>query len=190
MSKYILINGKKRSGKDYLAKLLKNEFEKNNYTCKIIAFADPIKEIIAKTFGMSNALLDKFKNNKEKLYVSVKPYEYQEITNFRSILQNFGTEAMQSTFGKTVWVDFLLKNTFYSDKDFIIVPDFRFLSENIGFKTINIFNKNLEDDGDHHKSENELNDFIFDYTVDNTDHPDLEKKVKTLVKFILNENNN
>ena len=195
MNKIILINGKKRSGKNYAAQMIKEELDNRGYTVQIIAFADPIKEIISTTFGMSLELLDIFKNQKQELYTTRDNATDEEIfmgddlelvTDFRTILQRFGTEAMQTMFGKNVWVDLLLKRAQKSGVDFVIVPDFRFMTENIGFKSINIFNNDIIDEDDKHASENELNDFIFDYVINNTGKPDLDFTICYLCNMITN----
>ena len=194
MSKIILINGKKRSGKDYTAKMMKRELENSGFSVAVMSFADPIKEIIATTFGISLELLDKLKNQKQEIYTTRDDATDEEIyigddlqlvSNFRTILQRFGTEAMQEMFGKTVWVDLLQKKADNSDCDFVIVPDFRFLQENIGDITIHIFNNAIIDSIDLHASENELNDFKFNYEIDNTEKPDISYDIQSICRVII-----
>jgi len=184
----ILINGKKRSGKDFSAKLLKAKLEEKGYWVEIMSFADPIKEIISKTFNMSEELLDEFKNDKINLYAYTKDADLQLIANFREILQNFGNEAMKSVFGESVWVLHLLKRI-TPRVDFVIVPDFRFHSEAQalapGDKTLKIRNDDLEDDGDTHASETELKDFVFDFEIDNTGQPDITEQIENFIKILI-----
>jgi len=183
--KIILINGKKRSGKDYFAKLLQDELYKNKKTSCIMGFADPIKEIISKTLNISLSDLDTFKNTKEKIIVQKNGF--QEITDFRQVLQTFGTEAMKPIFGEGVWVKLFLSRAHSSHVDFVIVPDFRFISEEISEITVKIRNDEIDYAcEDSHTSENELNDFKFKYTIDNSGYRDIEDDVKIFVKDILN----
>jgi len=174
MSKIILINGKKRSGKDYTAEMLQDVIIADGKSCEIMSFAAPLKRIIAKTFGITLNELENYKNDTEKYnYLIQSKEENNSITilkngNFRKILQIFGTEAMKEEFGEDVWVKLLYKQVDESYADYIIITDFRF---NIEYKddsiTLKIKNDDMEDN-DTHASETELNDFNFDYVLDNT----------------------
>ena len=162
--KFVLVNGKKRSGKDFFAKLLKDELSTLGHKSSVMSFADPIKDIISITLGISPELLDQFKNDQAPIYINGV-----QISNSRLILQNFGTEAMKKHFGENVWVDLLKAKAEQIDDKFIIVPDFRFISENFEDSiTVRIVNKDVHDANDGHRSENELNEFVCDYTLDNT----------------------
>lgn len=187
--KIVLINGKKRSGKDFFARQLSGELSKLGYSSKIVSFADPIKGIIADTFNISLQDLDNFKNNSTP--VGIIDYGYdedtvQKLTDFRSILQNFGTEAMKKWFGEDVWVKVLLERTRDMNYDFILVPDFRFLCENlVGGITVKICNNDIEKNStDEHRSENELNDFSFDHVFDNTGYRDITEDVREFAKLL------
>lgn len=150
MKNIILINGKKRSGKDFFTEI----FLSNVKNGVRIAFADKVKEILATTFGISVQEFDNLKNTDPK---------------YRKIIQRFGTDAMQTIFGKDVWVKFVVDFINSSNYDYYLIPDFRFEHEFInidGCKTTTI--KILGGDGDTHISENGLNDFNFDYVLDNT----------------------
>jgi len=186
--KIILINGKKRSGKDYFARLLQDELYKNKKTSYVIGFADPLKDIIAKSLNVSLVDLDTFKNDKEKIIVRKNGFQ-EIITDFRQVLQTFGTEAMKKYFGEDVWVKLLLSQAHSSHVDYVIVPDFRFLSEEISEITVKIRNDEIDNAcKDSHRSENELNDFKFSYTIDNTGYRDIEEDVKDFVKELLSVN--
>lgn len=184
MKKIILINGKKRHGKDFLARMLLSELKEQGKRAEIMSFADPIKSIIAKTLVITIDELEKFKNNPDMfaLYYVQKNKNnnaaFQEI-NFRQILQSFGTDAMKEQFGDDVWVNLLKERVKKSNANFIIVPDFRFLCEEISSYTVKIINDDIESD-DAHRSENELNDFTFNYIIDNTGKIDISSQVKAL----------
>lgn len=181
MLKIILINGKKRAGKDYFASLLKSELEDKGYTAEILSFAHPMKDIIAKTFNISLEQLDRYKN-----YCSEISCEGEQISDFRLILQRFGTEGMKPWFGNDVWANLLYSIADKTDCDYVLVPDFRFLSEyREDALTIKVQNKDVEKAcADSHASENELSDFVFDLTVDNTGYSLTTEKVR---EFIENE---
>lgn len=182
MSKVILINGKKRSGKDHCAKLIKAELEKIGKTVEIMSFADPIKKIMAKTFNMSLDDLDVAKNVAAPIQVNNKL-----TTDMRTVLQVFGTEAMKEFFGEDVWTQLFLERSKKISVDYVLVPDFRFLCEEwVGDFTIKIVNRNIKS-SDTHRSENELNDYVFDYTIDNTGKPDLSTAMNHVVEYMINE---
>ena len=182
----ILVNGKKRSGKDYFAQMLKIELEKIGKTAEIMSFAGPIKEIIAETLDISLQELDDWKNEARSLGIShskMDGHEFQKITDFRLILQKFGTEAMKKFFGEDVWVRLLAERAYHSSADFVIVPDFRFFTEcDPAAITVKIKNANFDNSKDQHRSETELDNFTFMYTFDNTDYPDISKDVQEFAR--------
>ena len=197
MSKVILINGKKRSGKDYVAGLLKKKIEENGLSCEIISFAEPLKDILSMTLNVPLEELDDHKNNKTPIWISeevsyvkngVKEtyYSDKQITDFRAILQNFGTEAMKKWFGENIWVDIALNRIKNSDAGFILIPDFRFLCEHIDNAiTLKILNDAVDNDSsDTHRSENELNDFVFDLYLDNSGYKDISDQINSLYKSL------
>jgi len=180
--KIVLINGKAYSGKDFLADLLKTELETHGKTVKIMSFADPLKEIIAETFLITQDELDEYKN-----LPGLYPVTFDKsITDFREILQRFGREGMMSVFGESVWVDLLRERAVKSKADFILVPSFRFPFEDISKFTIHIKNDELESI-DSHASENSLGDFDFLWTIDNTGHKDLTRPVTLITNSLLGD---
>lgn len=173
----ILINGKKRSGKDHFAELLKKEMEEKGEIVEIIAFADSIKDILCTSLGIDLDAFNEYKNDREPIVIAGK--EYNDV---RTFIQKFGTEAMQTAFGKTVWVDVFLKKVEKSNSSYIIVPDFRFKHEYIEDSyTIEVINGYLKSK-DSHASEIELDGFEYQFTVDNTGHPDLMPFVRKYIK--------
>ena len=176
MKTVVLINGKKRSGKDYLSSLLRKQLNG-----EILSFASPMKAIIARTFGISLKELEDYKNREVDVFG----------TNFRKILQNFGTEAMKPVFGDNVWAKLCVDKAMDSHKDYIIISDWRFmveyrelLSRNCTVIPINIHNDDLLQE-DIHCSEQELEAFSkFKHTIDNTGQPDLTRLISQLVKEI------
>ena len=173
MMNTILINGPARSGKNHFARELKKSLAVSGYTSEIMEFSDPLKEIIADTLGISISELDTFKNNPDDFNLVVRSDgTYKHLTNFRQLLQRFGTEAMMGKFGKRVWVNMLKERREASNSDFILVPSFRFPHEVISPLTIKIKNDDVVCK-DVHLSENALDGFEFWATVDNTGYRDL-----------------
>ena len=166
----ILISGLKRSGKDFVAEKLQEKM----YSSKVFALAEPLKDIIATTMGISVYELEDYKNDGRML--SLDPvggcYNYEGVTDFRSILQRFGTEAMKKHFGDDVWVNLLIDNIYNLSLTTVIVSDWRFMSEyNALADVYDVWTVRVHDDNltpDDHVSETELMDFNFDLVVDNT----------------------
>jgi hypothetical protein len=179
--KYILINGKKRAGKDFFASLLKVELESAGYTAEVLSFAGPIKDIMSIALNITHDELDEFKNNKASICIQNK-----HVSDARQVLQNFGTEAMKKYFGEDVWVNLLCAQAEKTNADFIIVPDFRFFSEHLpGSVTVRIINSDTYSTLDLHRSENELNEFVFDYELDNTGYCLTVNNAKELAQAII-----
>lgn len=177
----ILVNGKKRSGKDYFAEQLANYLDEIGKTSEVMSFAEPIKDIIAETFDITLEQLDDYKNAKQSvgiIHSKMDGHDYQKLTDFRLILQKFGTEAMKAWFGEDVWVQLLMQRVQNLDVDYVIVPDFRFLTEVLDDAiTVKIKNDDVDNSKDQHRSETELDEFQFDWIIDNTGYVDLSKSI-------------
>ena len=158
----VLVSGKKRSGKDYFANMLKDY----RSDIKVMSFADPLKKIVADTFNISLTELEQYKNNPEDVTL---PLPNGSITNFRLILQRFGTEAMKPIFGDDIWQRLLIEEANKCSENIIVVPDFRFPEEKVeGAITVRIIGSSDISDGDAHPSEVSLEGFDFDYYIDNS----------------------
>jgi len=196
----LLINGLKRSGKDYSAdKIISYVGEKNS---ERISFAGPIKQIIAETFEIGLDELEDYKNDTDSFGIEIKAYPNNQpeaiikYTNFRTILQRFGTEAMKPIFGDNVWAQKAMDSVIDSEKEWNIITDFRFLSEykeakkasekyNFEVISINIINDDLPAP-DYHASEMELkdNNFKFDFVINNTGQPDITYLIEDIIENI------
>jgi hypothetical protein len=167
--KVIMINGLKRSGKDFSADILVQKLEKKVQRVGRYSFADPIKEMLSSMLGISVKEFDDMKNNWYWM-------EFGEHTlSFRKLIQTFGNDIMKKYFGETVWTQMAIDELNFVNKDIMVIPDFRFLIEYEELKrhfdviTLKIQDTELEKSStDPHESETELRDFKFDYVVDNT----------------------
>ena len=171
MMNVILISGLKRSGKDFVAEKLQEKM----YSSKVFSLAEPLKDIVADTFGISRDKLDEYKNNADDVYVNDHPTcetWVSKLTDFRTILQRFGTDAMKKHFGDDVWVNLLIDKLYTLSFTTVIVSDWRFISEYNAFADVaDVWTVRVHDDNltpDDHASETELMDFNFDLVVDNT----------------------
>jgi hypothetical protein len=186
--KIILINGKKRSGKDHFAKVLQKELSSIGKTSEILSFADVPKDILCTALNISKEEFNDFKNSSSELTAEFYGSEIP-ICNFRKLIQRFATEAMQHYFGEDVWVKLLIERAIKFDTDFILVPDFRFIPEAIDDGiTVRIRNDEVDKKcKDEHRSENGLGGFKFNYTINNSGKPDLTDSVREFIKQILRE---
>ena len=186
----ILINGKKRSGKDYTAEKLSTLMD-----TETVSFASPLKGIMARTFGITEAELDDYKNEDKELYMEHNEGSlFKRFINFRQILQNFGNEGAKEEFGQNVWAEraHIKAMDVVENGRVPVLADFRFLVESEVFKnekkvfTIYVKNDDIPD-ADMHASEKELGDanFEFDYILDNTGHPsDYDERLINIVNAI------
>ena len=160
--KVILISGKAGHGKDAFAAFLKEKLEAAEKTVLIIKFGDAVKWLAQKFLGWDGNKDDKG----------------------RSFLQQFATDAMRIQY-PTYWADIVSKFIAAEHKwDYVLIPDWRFENE---FETIYTYNDNVitvrvnrfDSDGklyynpnmrNHqltHISECELDEFNFEYIVEN-----------------------
>lgn len=176
----IQISGLKRSGKDFVAKLMKEIIEENKGTVEILSFAEPIKEIICTMLSIEPEYLDDIKNNKNNICVS-KDGNIDFMTDARNMIMHFGNEAMKPIFGEDVWVKLMLKRINESEAEVIIIPDFRFNIEHLeNALTVLIHNDSIINDTTH-ASENELANFEFDIVLNNTDYCLNKELVKSYI---------
>lgn len=182
----ILISGKMRSGKDTIAKILLERLKSDKTNPVIMHFSDPMKFIISKTLDIPYDNLNSLKNNNEEIHISGKltnDVTLNVYTNMRRILQQFGTDAMQTAFGKDIWVSLMQKKIENDNEhNIFIIPDFRFKHEyfknpyrnwyttdNTNFITIKVKSdlKSSIINENHHISEHDLDNFTFDIEIDN-----------------------
>lgn len=170
-SKIILISGKKRHGKDTVAKMMQGALD-----AEILHFADPLKFILAETLEMDIDQLEAKKNVDDK---------------YRVMLQRLGTEAMKPIFGDDVWAKVLRKKLDSPEYDgrYILVPDWRFLVESEEFAEaykVRVNRPSVAVDWDQHASELELDDYEgYDYLLENPeDLTELQKRVDILLEDI------
>lgn len=166
------ITGPKRAGKDTSALYLKSMFD-----YEPLAFADPMKDILCLTFGISRETLDDFKNNPSTSKILgdkySSEYTYEFTTDMRQVLQRFGTEAMKKHFGTDVWAQKLVQDALMWDMENVVVSDLRFLNEYEYLKehsdtlTIIRIHKDSKEEEDSHSSEQEYKQIQADYEISN-----------------------
>lgn len=176
MKTVILISGKKRAGKDTVAQMIVEQLE-GAYSVSRLSFAEPMKEILANTFDVKLGDLEDYKNKPKDYPIVVMHLELVESfelsTDFRKILQRFGTEAMKKQFGDDVWSELLYKKI---NSDITVVSDWRFKSElkflkkqpDVKVITVRV-NRVGQVVHDEHISEKDLDGVRTDYILNNED---------------------
>lgn len=174
MIKVILISGKARHGKDQTAQYFKEILEENGMKCLICHYADVLKHFMQDYLGWNG----------------VKDEEG------RSLLQYWGTQVFRKN-NPDCWVNImveLLKGI--EDRSYyVIIPDTRFKNEiekikEADFRAITVrverpnFDNQLTEEQKRHPSEVDLDDYDFDYYIDNDKGlEELKKQVRRIIFF-------
>ncbi len=163
------ISGKKRSGKDTVAEII---MATHSNSVKY-SFAAPLKAQVAMACNVSLDFIDKNKDN------------------FRLILQGWGTDFRRKLYGENYWIDKTDDAiSRFGNFKHIILPDVRFENEYDYVKSkggiVIRVNRTRDENNckpyvDNHSSEISLDNFKFDYTIDNNGTiEELIEKVKQI----------
>jgi len=194
MKHLILLSGYARAGKDSFAQAMK----KHDPRVKLVAFAQPLKQLLASTLDMDLGVLEDYKNSGMSILHglgmangNVDGGSYRAQT-YRELLQRLGSEGMKPLFGEDVWVRQAIKTIdhWFRYTDVVVVTDWRFLIEHQGLLayysqghdyeaghglicsdvTVHTVRIHKPDitGGDSHSSETELLDFPMEFTIDNS----------------------
>jgi hypothetical protein len=129
---------------------------------EIKKFADTLKDVVCLILGCTRSQLEQDDFKKSKL-----PTEWGDYT-YRQVLQFVGTDLLRYQFCNDVWVNALMK--FYFPSRNWLISDVRFPNEAEAIKKqggINIkINRTLAPIL-YHESELALNNYSFDYEIDN-----------------------
>ena len=173
--KVITIAGKAQHGKDTTAELLKNRLE----VCKekkvlLTHYSDLLKYVCEKFFD----------------------WDGKKDEAGRSLLQYVGTEVVRAV-EPDYWVDFIKSIlTMFPDKwDYVIILDTRFpneidnLKDDFDVVAVRVarpdFDNGLTEEQKNHKSETALDDYEFDWTIDNNGNLNqLAAEVMKLVNWL------
>lgn len=163
IEKIFLLHGKARSGKNFTAEIMKQEYEKQGKKVLICGFADPVKDTMTRYFGITD-----FKS-----------------AEGRTAIQHYATDICRTENAFT-WAK-IMSTWLYAVRklfDVVIFADWRFLSEreqivwdwySVGcdVKTVQILRggenwSDLNEVQKSHQSETELDNYKnFDYTIYN-----------------------
>lgn len=164
------ISGKKGSGKNTIATFIEQavkEYCKDIDVIPVVtlAFADPLKDEVCKACGVTRDYLE------------------QNKSNFRLILQGWGTEFRRRLQDDNYWIKQWLKAaTKISDDTVLLVPDCRFKNEyntikdcgGLMWRVERVYSELAKqhsdvvlNSNDNHPSETELDNYKFDETINN-----------------------
>lgn len=181
MTRIIAICGKKRSGKDTIAKYIEEKYKYKN-----VKFSQYLKSMCSDLFGFS---YDQIENDSKDVLVD----EYNKTP--REIMQFIGTELMQlelqkfvPSVGRSIWAKTLLnKHT----EERIVISDLRFLHEFNEIKKhdcnaviIKVTN-DMINSTDNHISEKEIDDICYDFEVkNNSTIDDMYERIDHIMSLI------
>jgi hypothetical protein len=166
----IAMTGKKRSGKDTVASMIKAD-----YGCEPVAFAGPLKGMIKFLLlaaGMTEEQADARINGTEA--EKEEPLPVLQHKSARFAMQKLGTE-WRNFLGKDLWTDIIKSKVQNTDR--VVLTDMRFLHE---ADFVDIYEGSKvrvvrpgTNTGDTHPSETEMDKIVPDYTIYN--HGSLEQ---------------
>jgi hypothetical protein len=174
MPKFIVLAGKKQSGKTTSANYLKEQLLewRSDLNIHITSFASPIKEFCTDVIGLTKEQVygaDSDKNSKTHIRWHDMPNEILDANGIvklynmtaREVMQVFGTDVMRNFFGNDIWA----KAPFNKDwnfVDYVIIDDCRFPNEaDAALENDGILIKLTRNAliGDNHASELALDDY-------------------------------
>lgn len=174
------LSGYAKTGKNEAAKGLKN------LGFKQTAFADVLREA-AYALDPWVSLHEHHADLHMRLSAVIDKWGWDfaknEFSDVRRLLQRLGTEAGREIFGKNIWVDTVLNNS----EGNIVITDVRFPNEADAIRerggiVIRIFRPGIGP-ANAHASENSLEDYEFDYYLENTGG--IEELYKEILDIVL-----
>lgn len=182
MQKVIGITGRKRHGKDTVAReLVLNGF-------KVLRFADPLKEML-RAFYRAHDLVESEIERRLEGDLKEHPCIYLNGRSPRYAMQTLGTEWGRDLIDNNLWVDSLHRRASLHDK--VAVPDVRFDNEcakihEMDGKIVRVdASKRVpEDTHSNHSSETGIGKLPADLEIDNNGTPfELQHAIKAMLSF-------
>lgn len=171
----VMISGKARSGKDYIANKLKESLEEKGMTVCKFALADELKRYLCILFDITLDELNDLKNSEVK-------FTSNGLT-MRQLLQKLGTDVFVKNIDEQFWIKKAAERIVKEDCDVSIITDFRYpfeidLIDQCVFKSSKYYflkliriNNDEKIKSFEHPSETALDDFDeFDIIIDNKDY--------------------
>lgn len=213
MKKVVIISGKLRSGKDTIAKFMRDYFEEKELTLVHEYFAKRLKEGVIKDFAMLKNVVNEQvdtiirKNNLDhspSIKQALLDFKWSDENYFdektpitRALLQIYGTEIFRERVNNNHWVDLVIDAINESDEKYFVLTDARFENEiyrvfdkckNAEIITLRMERDMVRDKTQaEHPSETGLDDFIgWNYIIDNNGSlEELEAAAKSISDEII-----
>ncbi len=178
----IALSGKINSGKSTVA----NIFKDNNFI--IDSFAKSVKDICCIIFGYDREKIEG-SNKEDRMWRESIDINISRLLGYnftpRDAMIKVGTDFGRNMIHPNIWIESLFNR--YNSQDNILITDLRFINEYQEIKKrggivirINRFN-NINHNN--HISECELDDYKFDYIIDNNGSiEELKEKVINIIK--------
>lgn len=179
--KVIMISGKSGHGKDTFAQLIDRELKIRDQRTLTIHFGDMVKVFLTNYYN----------------------WDGQKDENGRELLQRLGTKLLRTKY-PTYWAEIVAKfiSATEGDWDYVIIPDLRFENE---FETVSQYNDNVitvrinrfQENGKPyynpkmrlnqltHISECELDNFNFEYIIENHSLTELNDSAEFFVEELM-----
>lgn len=188
MKKILFISGKAHSGKDYVSELIKSKLIEKGFTVSKFALADELKLYLCILLGIDLDTLNKLKNSEEAFC--------KNGTTVRQMLQRMGTDIFFNYIDKEYWIKVAGKKCEQYNTDFVIISDFRYPHETDVCKyctykpvTVRINANNELIKSCAHPSEISLDDYNFDFYIDNGNYSLTENNVNIFIDNLIGKNN-
>ena len=194
---YIVIGGRKQTGKNTVASYLKELFESNGKAVTITSFAEPLKRFCNDIFGIPLEDMETEIGKKKTTHLKWEDLNWYCLNEdgyvnktgpmtVREILQYFGSNICRNRFYYNIWAEAPFKKEFWTEKyshkkgniqhypaDVVIIADCRFKNElkiaqdNKAILFKIIRNTGFKDDHISEKDLDDVDDSNWGYIIDN-----------------------
>ena len=198
----VAILGKANSGKNTTANLIAKALCKSELEYKIMAFADPIKEMVLEMFPWADHQCLYGSSKWRSKLLTTDAGKGKSLVSYRQVLIDLGSQAR--AYNENHWInvfDFLVRihpitsdyrNDSHIDYNLIIVPDARYRNEFDYLRANGYFMIKIFRDSDapiiNHSSEtnqDQIKNEEFDFIIDNNGTLErLQENIKTIVENI------
>lgn len=173
--------GKKGSGKNFAASVVKQLALDEGFTVEEIAFADPLKAMLKHGLGLTD---DQLNNQDLKNVIDMRYHQTP-----RQMMQSLGTDWGRYLVSHDIWLVRMRQRIAESNADVILVTDVRFDNEadlvrSLGGYIAEIIKPvGLDDDVDNHESEKGITLLSHDYMIPNS----FDEKFSSNVSAVFNQ---
>ena len=174
MKNIILLSGWKGSGKDFVSDILTDKFKYKRF-----GFADEVKTLVSEKYNIKRELFDTLEG---------KCHQYDSEHTYRDLLIKYAESKREDDV--YYWARKVNKKIKVSKNNNIVISDWRFTEEidylmketDYNITTIRI--NRFENSGTLCQTENSLNEYKFDYIIDNKNksRDEIVKQIENILK--------